>query len=271
MSYSTITVEPLTPHLGGVISGVDLTRPLPPVQAREIEAALIERHAIFFRDQPLDHEAHKRLARCFGEIHVAPSTKAWAVAGHPEITTMHADAQSKYVAGENWHSDMTCDPEPPLASILYLHTIPVCGGDTVFSNMHAAYDALSDRMKAYLAGLTATHDAARVFADISPPGSAFPRSSHPVIRTHPVTGRKAIFVNKEFTARINELPKGESDAVLDFLTLHVERPQFQCRFRWSPHAIAIWDNRALQHSAIWDYFPNTRSGYRIQVKGDRPV
>lgn len=268
--YTTLTVEPMTPHLGGIVSGVDLTQPLSETQTREIGEALIDRHVIFFRDQKLSHEGHKALARCFGEIHIAPSTKAWAVPGHPEITTMHADANSKYVAGEDWHSDMTCDPEPPLGSILYLHTIPETGGDTVFSNMHAAYDALSPAMKVYLEGLTATHDGARVFGDIAPPGSTFPKSTHPVIRTHPVTGRKAIFVNKEFTAKINGVPKDEGEAVLAFLVRHAQRSEFQCRFRWSPHAIAIWDNRSLQHSAIWDYFPHTRSGFRIQVKGDRP-
>jgi taurine dioxygenase len=270
MTEPILDVSPLTPHMGGVISGVDLAAPLSAGQVAAIERALIDRHVIFFHDQPLGFEAHKQLARCFGEIHIAPSTKAWQVEGHPEITRMHADAESKYVAGEDWHSDMTCDPEPPLGSVLYLHTIPPTGGDTAFSNAHLAYDALSERMKAYLDGLTATHDGARVFAAIAPPGSSFPVSTHPVIRTHPVTGRKAIFVNKQFTARIDGLPKDESAMVLDFLVRHMQRPEFQCRFRWGPHSIAIWDNRSVQHSAIWDYFPQTRSGYRVTIKGDRP-
>jgi taurine dioxygenase len=268
--YRTIDVSPLTPHMGGEISGVDLCAPLDPEQSEDIRQALIDRHVIFFRDQPLSFEAHKALARCFGEIHIAPSTKAWQVPDHPEITRMHADATSKYVAGEDWHSDMTCDPEPPLGSALYLHTVPDTGGDTAFSNMHLAYEALSERMKAYLDGLSATHDGARVFAAIAPPGSQFPVSTHPVIRTHPVTGRKAIFVNKQFTARIDGLPKDEGEAVLQFLARHVQRPEFQCRFRWRPHSIAIWDNRSVQHSAIWDYFPKTRSGYRVTIGGDKP-
>lgn len=270
MTYKTLTVTPLTPGLGGVISGVDLTRPLTPEQSAEINAALIDRHVIFFRDQPIDFDGHMALAQCFGEIHVAPSTKAWRVPGYDGITRMHADADSKYVAGEGWHSDMTCDPEPPLGSILYMHTIPDIGGDTVFANMHQAYDALSDRMKAYLEGLTAVHDGARVFGKIAPAGSTFPISEHPVIRAHPVTGRKALFVNKEFTAKINDLPKDEGEALLQFLVRQSQRPEFQCRFKWGPHSIAIWDNRSLQHIAIWDYFPKVRSGYRITIKGDKP-
>jgi len=270
MTDQTLTVSDLTPHMGGLISGVDLTRPLTAGEVAAIEQALIDRHVVFFHNQPLSFEAHKALARCFGDIHIAPSTKAWAVPDHPEITTMHADASAKFVPGEDWHSDMTCDPEPPLGSVLYLHTIPPSGGDTVFSNAHLAYDALSDRMKAHLEGLTATHEGARVFGRLSPPGSQFPVSVHPVIRTHPVTGRKAIFVNKQFTARINELPHDEGDTLLAFLVRHLTRPEFQCRFRWGPHSIAIWDNRSVQHSAIWDYFPQVRSGYRVTIKGDKP-
>ena len=119
-------------------------------------------------------------------------------------------------------------------------------------------------------GLTATHEGARVFGRLSPPGSQFPVSVHPVIRTHPVTGRKAIFVNKQFTARINELPHDEGDTLLAFLVRHMTRPEFQCRFRWGAHSIAIWDNRSVQQSAIWDYFPQVRSGYRVTIKGDKP-
>lgn len=264
------TIDRLTPHMGAELHGIDLTRPIDPESATALRQALTDHLVLFFRDQHLDFAAHKALARVFGEIHIAPAAAAWAVAGHPEVTRIHADADSNYVAGEDWHSDMTCDPEPPLGSILHLVTVPETGGDTAFSNMFLAYDALSERMKAYLDGLTATHDAARVFAAIAPPGTVFNQSSHPVIRTHPVSGRKAIFVNKQFTARIDGLPKDESAALLSFLTAHVQRPEFQCRFRWRPHSIAFWDNRAVQHSAIWDYFPQTRSGYRVTVRGDRP-
>jgi taurine dioxygenase len=266
----TVRITPLNPVLGAEISGVDLTRPIGEDLAEALRAALIDHLVIFFRDQRLDFESHKALARVFGQIHIAPSAAAWAVPGHPEITRIHADAQSKYVAGEDWHSDMTCDPEPPLGSILYLHTMPDSGGDTVFSSMYAAYEALSPQMKVYLQTLTATHDGARVFGAIAPPGTVFPVSTHPVIRTHPASGRKALFVNKQFTARINGLPADEAESLLSFLVRHAQRPEFQCRFRWRPHSLAFWDNRALQHSAIWDYFPHTRSGYRVTIKGDKP-
>lgn len=268
--YRSIEINPLTPHMGAEITGIDLTRPLSEAAASELRAALAEYLVLFFRDQPISFAAHKALARHFGTIHVAAATAAWSVPEHPEITRMHTDATSQYVPGEDWHSDMTCDPEPPLGSILYLHTVPESGGDTAFSNMFLAYAALSERMKAYLDDLTATHDAARVFGAIAPAGTRFNVSQHPVVRTHPVSGRKALFVNKQFTARIDGLPKDESAALLAFLVQHAQRPEFQCRFRWRAHSIAFWDNRSVQHSAIWDYFPATRSGYRVTVAGDRP-
>jgi taurine dioxygenase len=270
VEYSAITVTPLTPGMGGIVSGVDLTQPLSDVQVEDLRRALDDRLVIFFRDQPIDHAAHIRFANYFGGVHIAPSTKPWQAPGHPEVTIVHADADSTFVAGENWHSDMSCDPEPPLGSILYLHTIPPVGGDTAFSNMYAAYDALSDRMKAHLEGLTALHDARLAFGDITPGGMQLPRASHPVIRIHPSTGRKALFVNREFTAKIEGLPKPESDALLGYLFDHVQHPLFQCRFTWQQHSIAFWDNRSAQHSAIWDYFPQVRSGFRVQILGDVP-
>ncbi|MGI4876501.1 MAG: TauD/TfdA dioxygenase family protein [Janthinobacterium lividum] len=269
--YRRIEVTPLNPTIGAEISGIDLTGPLDDEQVAELKRAFAENLVIFFRDQPLDFADHKALANHFGGPHIAASTAPWRVPGHDEVTIIHADANSTFVAGEDWHSDMSCDAEPPLGSILYLHTIPDHGGDTVFSNMYAAYDALSDRMKAHLDGLTAIHDSAVGFGAITPRDMELPRSSHPVIRTHPVTGKKAIYVNKGFTTAIEGVPAAESRALLDFLFLHVQQPRFQCRFTWSPHAIAFWDNRSCQHVAIWDYFPNTRSGYRIQVLGDRPA
>jgi taurine dioxygenase len=269
--YQTIAVKKLTPNIGAEISGVDLTQPLSANQITDLKQALADHLVIFFRDQPMDFENHKALANHFGGIHIAPSTAPWTVPGHPEVTIIHADKDSTYIAGEDWHSDMSCDPEPPLGSILYLHTIPEPGGDTVFSSMYAAYDSLSDRMKTYLDGLYATHDAAVGFGGITPEGMKLPRSVHPVIRTHPVTGKKTIYVNEGFTVRIEGIPKDESDGLLAFLFKHVARPEYQCRFHWRPHSIAFWDNRSCQHSAIWDYFPQTRSGYRVQILGDKPV
>lgn len=152
-----------------------------------------------------------------------------------------------------------------MASILHQHLVPPSGGgDTLFASMYAAYDALTPHMKGFLGGLTATHDGALLFDKSS---TKYPTAVHPVIARHPATGRKLIYVNPGFTARINELSDAESTAMLAFLFDHNARPDFQMRFRWRANSIAFWDNRASQHQAIWDYYPNVRSGYRIQIKG----
>jgi taurine dioxygenase len=230
---------------------------------------------LFFRDQALDYEHAKALGRHFGELHIHPNTPG--PAGHPEILPIHADATSKRVAGERWHSDVSCDAEPPFASILYLHTVPPVGGDTLFASQYAAYEALSPRLQAYLEGLTAFHDGGPSYREsnakqgIAETGKVYPSAVHPVVRTNPATGRKALYVNRGFTIRINELPDEEGRAVLNFLIEHSTKPDFQVRFRWRVNSVAVWDNRFVQHLAIWDYFPQVRSGFRVTVKGSRPV
>jgi taurine dioxygenase len=155
-----------------------------------------------------------------------------------------------------------------------MHEVPPVGGDTLFASMYAAYEALSDPMKRFLEGMTAIHDGEHVYRGryegVRAGGAAFPRAEHPVIRTHPVTGRKALFVNGVFTTRITQLERKESDAVLGMLYRHVETPEFQCRFRWRPGSVAFWDNRCAQHHAMWDYYPNRRRGLRVTIRGDRP-
>ena len=163
--------------------------------------------------------------------------------------------------------------EPPLGSVLYMRVLPEVGGDTLFANMYAAYEALSEPMRRLLAGLTAVHDGEGLYRGrygTDDRGKTYPRAVHPVIRTHPVTARQALFVNSFFTTRIVELSKAESDALLGFLFRHVETPEFACRFRWAPNSIAFWDNRSCQHHALWDYYPHTRTGTRVTIKGDRP-
>lgn len=275
MQYELIEVKPVTARVGAEISGVDLSKPLEAQALREVRQALVQHGVIFFRDQELDHDSHKAFGRAFGELAIHPAIPS--PEGHPEILPIHADANSTYIAGERWHSDVSCDAEPPLGSILYLHTIPEFGGDTLFSSMYAAYDGLSERMKAYLEGLTARHDGEPQYrgryADqgVDDTGKVYPRADHPVVRTHPETGRKCLFVNPVFTTKINELPRLESDTILAMLHAHCANPDFQVRFRWQPHSVAFWDNRCVQHLAIWDYYPNVRSGFRVTVKGDRPV
>jgi taurine dioxygenase len=228
---------------------------------------------IFFRDQKLSFDQHKAFGRLFGELHIHPNTPG--PEGHPEILPIHADANSKRISGERWHSDVSCDPEPPMGSILNLKIVPPVGGDTIFASMYAAYDALSEPMKKFLSGLTAIHDGSMNYSRtnrlIGAEGpKAFPRAEHPLIRTHPVTGRQAIFVNPVFTHSIKDVPEAEGKAILDFLYEHCGRPHWQVRFRWQPDSVAFWDNRCVQHIAMWDYFPQVRSGYRVTVKGDKP-
>lgn len=270
----TLTISALTPRIGAEVSGLDLRDPLTNSHAAALKQALADHLVLFFRDQPIDHESHKRFGRAFGPL--ALHSAVPGIEGHPEIVAIHADAESKYVAGEDWHSDLTCDAEPPLGSILYLHTTPQCGGDTLFASMYAAYEALSDRMKAYLDGMVAEHDGEDAYrGTYKNLGVAdkpvYPRAEHPVIRTHPVTGRKALYVNRGFTKRLLGVPRDESLAILAYLYDHAENPLFQCRFRWRENSVAFWDNRCVQHRAMWDYWPHTRSGFRVTVAGDKPV
>lgn len=266
MSYRTITASPLTPSIGAEISGVDLTQPLNADQVADLHKAIADHQVIFFRDQRLEPATLKRVGQHFGELQIHALK---GLADHPEVRKLHADENSRHVAGEEWHTDMSCVAVPPMGSILYLHTLPMLGGDTVFSSMYAAYDALSDRMKHYLEGLTATHDGKLAFGRFDPDGK-FPTAVHPVVRTHPVTGRRVLFVNRGFTSHINELSAPESRALLEFLLQHCENEYFQVRFRWEQHSVAFWDNRCTQHLAIWDYYPQVRSGYRVQI-ADAPT
>src|SRR5438105_1313159 len=229
---------------------------------------------IFFRDQHISPEQHLAFGRKFGELHIHPA--APHEGGDPALMKIYADKDSPRANGEGWHTDVSCDLEPPMGSILYIKQCPPRGGDTLFANMYAAYEALSDRMKTYLNGLTALHDGESIYRGLYAnygvaDKPAYPRAEHPVVRTHPVTRKKALYVNRGFTRYIVGIPRDESDAMLAYLYQHAENPLFQCRFRWSENAIAFWDNRCAQHRAMWDYWPHTRSGTRVTVKGERPV
>jgi taurine dioxygenase len=272
MTYAAIQVDKLTPLVGAEIRGVDLSRPLEERTFKEIHAALVDNGVIFFRDQHLTPDQQKAFGRLFGELHMHPAAPS-LLQGHPEILVIHADEKSKHVAGENWHSDVSCDLEPPMGSILYMHELPPVGGDTLFASMYAAYEALSEPMKRFLEPLTAMHEGEHVYRGrygVNDTGKIFPKAEHPVIRTHPVSGRKALFVNGGFTTRIKQLARPESDALLHFLFRHVETPEFHCRFRWQIDSVAFWDNRCVQHHAMWDYYPQRRHGHRVTIKGDRP-
>ena len=267
-------VRRLTPTIGAEVLGVNLAA-LDDAALETIRSALADHLVVFFRDQDISVEAHKAFGRHFGELDVHPNDPG--LEGHPEVMIIHADAKSKRVAGEMWHSDVSCSVEPPMGSILRLFVVPESGGDTLFANMYAAYDSLSERMKAYIADLTALHDGGPYYREVNSiigrddGGRSYPTAEQPMVRTHPVTGKKALYVNSMFTTRIMGVPKLESDSVLGFLFQHIADPQFQCRFRWEKNSVAFWDNRCAQHFAVWDYSPNVRSGYRVTVKGDRPA
>jgi taurine dioxygenase len=263
VTYDAITVTPESPHIGAEIGGVDLTQPLSDRQVEQLRAAFTQYQVIFFRDQHISFDDQIRLANYFGTLgeHAGKATISKPTE-NPAVRKFHYDENSQLISGENFHSDQSCAPIPPLGTILYNHTVPPNGGgDTQFSNMYAAYDALSPRMKVYLEGLTATHDGTRVF------GPGTPVAVHPVVIRHPESGRKALYVNTDFTAHINDLPRLEADRLLAFLIDHCVNPQWTVRFRWHAHSIAFWDNRCVQHQAIWDYWPNVRSGFRVQIEG----
>jgi len=269
---ATISVKPLSPHIGAEIGNVDLTKPLSAEQVSDISDALARHGVIFFREQPLDLEMQRRFALYFGELHIhvgGEGTASKPDAQYPEARRQHFDANSRRVSGEVWHTDQSCAAIPPMASILHQRIIPPDGGgDTLFASKYAAYDALSPRMQQFLLGLSATHDGAKLFDKGTK--TVYPVSSHPVVTLHPWRGKNLLYVNRVRPTHLDELPRDESDAILEFLFDHIECPEWQMRFHWREHSIAFWDNRCTQHRAIWDYWPNVRSGYRIQIKGTQP-
>ena len=206
MAYQTIEVRKLTPSIGAEIFGVDLAKPLGNQQFQEVHDALMDNLVIFFRDQKMTIDQHKDFGRRFGELHIHPNAPI-EFEDHPEILVIKADEKSKHVAGEEWHSDVSCDAEPPMGCILYMHELPPDGGDTLFANMYRAYETLSEPIKRMLRGADrAARRRQGLLATASRPhdrdDTSFPNAEHPVVRTHPVTGRKALYVNRGFTTRI---------------------------------------------------------------------
>ncbi|MFI5314592.1 MAG: TauD/TfdA dioxygenase family protein [Myxococcota bacterium] len=271
--YQQIRVEPMAGALGAEVSGVELQKPLDGEKLAEIRRAWLAHQVLFFRDQPLSVDEHKAFARRFGELHIHPVLQQMADQGHPEIVVLESDARRPVVA-DRWHSDVTFEREPPLGSILRAVEVPEMGGDTMWASMTAAYDALSEPMKALLAPLRASHSGAgfrrRATEDQRDALAQNETHSHPVIRTHPETGRRAIFVNSAFTRSIDGMKPRESAALLEFLFEHLTSPEFSCRFRWRKHSIAMWDNRCTQHRVVADNLTAYRRMERVTLLGDRP-
>ncbi|MCP5179121.1 MAG: TauD/TfdA family dioxygenase [Pseudomonadales bacterium] len=271
-----LTVVPCTPVIGAEISGADLTR-TDPQEYQAIRELLVRHQVLFFRDQPrLEPGAQVAWARQFGGLHSHPA--APTMPGHPEIFVIRADANSKVANGHGWHSDVSCDEEPPMATMLQIHHVPESGGgDTLFNNMFAAFETLSEPMQRFLCGLSAHHESEHIYRGrysdrgVDDAGRTYPACLHPVVRTHEEADKQALFVNPSFTTRIEGLAANESRALLNMLFEHQQRPEFQVRFRWTPNAVALWDNRSTQHFALWDYWPATREGHRVTIAGTRPV
>ncbi|HWA30207.1 MAG TPA: TauD/TfdA family dioxygenase [Rhizomicrobium sp.] len=282
LDLKTISLDPLTPVIGAVVQGVDLSKPLSNAQAAEIREAFNAYHVLVFRDQVLTAEDHKRFGRLFGKLHVHPyhaknvtPDHAKGAAPDPEILVVKADQKSRYVAGEEWHTDVSCDEEPPMGSMLYITETPeIGGGDTCFISTIRAYETLSPAMQKICEGLTATHDGAKPYTGgygTAAPEGGWPKTSHPVVIRHPENGKKGLFVNRGFTTKIDGFTRKESDAFLEMLWRHIEdHVEFQCRVRWYPNSLTFWDNRVTQHHSVWDYYPYSRYGRRVSIIGERP-
>ena len=278
--YDLIEVTPLGGTIGAEISGVDMSAPLGNQLFQEVHDALIENQVIFFRDQDITPAQHVAFARQFGTLQVHPL--APKLEEHPEVLVLESK-EDKRNAANAWHSDVTFDEEPPLGSILLARVVPERGGDTLWADMYAAYEALSPAMKRYLEGMRAVHQAggarfeqtfekddARA-GEVKQDKRAVAPAEHPIVRTHPETGRKALYVNSIFTQRIRGVTRKESRAILDYLFDHLQTPEFTCRFHWEQNSVAFWDNRCTQHYAIADYGGSHRLMHRVTVNGDKPV
>ncbi len=267
-----LSIDPIGPAIGAEIRGVDLATQMDdPDVLDAIRDAFLRHHVLVFRDQHLDREQHKAFGRHFGELHVHPSKRTLGAKGDPEIFTVKTDEGTTHNNGGRWHMDVSCEAVPPLGSMLLLHESPPSGGDTLFANMHLAFELLSAPIRALLLELTAHHDGLqdlRWYGYEPAPGTTYPAHSHPVVVAHPDTGRPTLFVNEAFTAHIEGLSHHESEAILRMLFAHVATtPSIQCRVRWEPGTLTFWDNRSTQHFAVWDYAPHPRRGERVTIAG----
>jgi taurine dioxygenase len=271
---ANLEVSPVAGALGAEVAGVDLREPLDDATVTAVHEAWMAHQVLFFRDQAIDVAQHKAFGRRFGELHVHPVLQQMADQGHPEIVVLESDAERPFVASA-WHSDVTFEKRPPMGSILRAVAVPEAGGDTMWASMYAAYEALSDAMQRLLSELRAEHDGGgfrRVARTEEQRRDLASREKavHPVVRTHPVTGRKALFVNRVFTKAIVGMKPAESRALLDFLYDHLAAPDFTCRFRWRKDSIAMWDNRCTQHRVVGDNLTAYRRMERVTLVGDEP-
>lgn len=281
MTVATMQTTRIAGSLGAEISGVSLAENLSDETIQEIRQALLEHLVVFFRDQTLTPEQQIAFARRFGPLEEHDFVKG--MQDYPEIIRVVKEADETTLNfGGAWHSDVTHQQCPALGSVLYAIDVPPYGGDTLFSNQYLAYETLSSGMKEMLDGMIAIHTARGPFApdgrsksnwknmQVETSEKAYEEMEHPVIRTHPETGRKLLFVNRTFTTRFKDMTEQESAPLLEYLFRHASQELFTCRFRWTHGAVAFWDNRAVLHYALNDYTGHRREMHRVAISGDRP-
>lgn len=272
LRFQHIEAKPLSPTIGAELRGVDLAA-LDDATFAEVRRAWLEYKVIFLREQQCTAAQQMEFARRFGELEIHPFLPANAT--HDEIIRFEkGDDTPGY---ENlWHSDVSWREVPSLGSVLRCIETPPRGGDTLFADMTAAYEGLPDAVREQIDGAVAVHDFIHTFGlaldeqTRAEKRKEFPPARHPVVRTHPETGRKILYVNSVFTSHIEGMPREESDALLEYLCRHASVPEYQCRFHWEPGSVAFWDNRSVQHYAANDYWPDRRVMERVTVIGDRP-
>jgi taurine dioxygenase len=275
----SIEVEPLAGALGAVVHGVDLAAGPDDRDIAQIRAALLRHLVLQFHDQRLRASALHALGRRFGELVVHPNLVAEG--SYPEVITIRKEPADRSIIGAEWHTDTTCLAAPPMGAILSAVDVPEVGGDTLFANQYLAFETLSAGMQRLLLGLRAVHDDTRVAgprAGLNASRSSKTREEawcktealHPVVRTHPETGRRALYVNIAYTRRFEDMSEAESAPLLAFLYAHATRPEFTCRLRWRPGTVVMWDNRCLVHMALNDYPGRRREMIRVQIQGDVP-
>ena len=271
--YNRIRVEPITGAIGAEVSNVDL-RDFDEEIIAEIQHAWLQHKVLFFRDQELTQAEHVAYGSALGELEIHPFTRN--AEAHPEIIILQS-TPDKFQAAEFWHSDVTFRESPPLGSVLFGRVIPPWGGDTCFANMELAYDMLADDIKEQIDDMQALHSFISTFGrglsdeELEKWCQAYPDQKHPVVRTHPVTGRKCLFINSNFTVTLDGMTAEESQPLRKLLCDQAKLPEVQCRFRWQPNSIAQWDNRCAQHYAVPDHGGSHRRVERVTLIGDRPA
>ncbi len=283
MTSDSIEVRPIAGALGAEVSGVDMND-LGNQAFSDVHQALLDHQVLYFDDQSLDDDQLEELTQRFGPFGITPYVEG--MQDHPDIIEVRKDADEVGVLnfGGRWHSDFSFQAMPPSMTLLSARVLPEAGGDTLYADMYGAYEALSDGMKAMLEGRNAMHSAKRSYGTdgrftkdpnatrmtVHPSKDADKEQSHPIVRTHPETGRKALFVNAVYTVRLEGMTEAESAPVLGFLYDHSTRPEFTCRIRWGEKGLAIWDNRCTQHYAVNDYHGHARIMHRTTCAGDKP-